>query len=140
MLPPLDFLSVGYFEEARGLRQGDPISPYLFVLIMDTLSKMLRFNISSSHNFKYHWRCDKTKTDHLCFADDLMIFFHGDSHSASLIKDTLNQFHAFTGLCANSSKSCLFMAGVTEEVGESISHILPFSTGSLPLKYLGVPP
>ena len=131
--------SIGYFPGARGLRQGDPISPYLFVLIMDALSQLLHHNISKSKDYKYHWRCDKTKTDHLCFADDLMIFFYGDCLSASLIKDTLNQFYDFSGLSANNSKSCLFLAGVDEEEGDSIKQILQFSMGSLPLRYLGVP-
>ena len=131
--------SIGYFAGARGLRQGDPISPYLFVLIMDTLSQLLHYNIAKSKSFKYHWRCEKTKTDHLCFADDLMIFFHGDCQSATIVKDTLTQFHDLTGLRANNSKSCLFMTGVVEEEGEAIKQLLQFSMGSLPLRYLGVP-
>ena len=106
---------------------------------MDTLSQMLHSKISTDNNFKYHWRCEKTKTEHLCFADDLMIFFYGDSRSASLIKDTLNLFHDFTCLSANNDKSCLFMAGVTEVDGDSIKHIFQFPMGSLPVKYLGVP-
>ena len=68
-----------------------------------------------------------------------MIFFYGDRQSAKLIKDTLHQFYDLTGLCANNSKSCLFMAGVTDDVGEAIKLTLQFSLGSLPLKYLGVP-
>ena len=72
---------------------------------MDALSQMLHFNISQSQDFKYHWRCEKTKIDHLCFADDLMFFFHGDCRSASIIRATLNQFYDFTGLRANNSKS-----------------------------------
>ena len=130
--------SVGYFPGARGLRQGDPLSPYLFVLDMDALSQMLHFNISNSKDFKYHWRCEKTKIDHLCFADNLLLFFHGDSRSAGIISVTLQQFYDFSGLSANCSKSCLFMAGVAEEEGDSIKQILQFPIGSLPMRYLGV--
>ena len=55
------------------------------------------------------------------------------------MKDTLDQFYTFTGLRANSSKSCLFFAGVEEGLSISIGQSFQFSTGSLPMKYLGVP-
>ena len=131
--------SIGFFAGAKGLRQGDPMSPYLFVLIMDSLSQLLQHNIQRSPVFRYHWKCNKLSLSHLCFADDLTLLFHGDVQSAALMKLTLSQFYDFTGLQANPTKSCLFLAGLEDDVAESICQILQFPKGSLPMKYLGVP-
>ena len=130
---------IGYFSGARGLRQGDPMSPYLFVLIMDTLSQIIISNIHHAPHFKYHWRCDKLAISHLCFADDLLLFFNGDAHSALVMKKSLDDFYTFTGLCANPSKSCIFLTSVSEEASNQICQVLQFNIGTLPLKYLGVP-
>ncbi|KAL0287047.1 UNVERIFIED_CONTAM: Retrovirus-related Pol polyprotein from type-2 retrotransposable element R2DM [Sesamum radiatum] len=47
----------GFFAGARGLRQGDPMSPYLFVLVMEVLQMILQQFIDQDGQFLYHWRC-----------------------------------------------------------------------------------
>ena len=118
--------SIGYFEGAKGLRQGDPMSPYLFVIAMDFLSQLIRHNIRSCPNFGYHHRCDKIGISHLCFADDLLILFAGNVESAHLFRNILDQFYDFTGLKANDSKSCAFYAGMDTNVGDAICQALQF--------------
>lgn len=63
----------GYFKSKRGLRQGDPLSPYLFVIAMNCLSILLN-RAAEQRDFGYHHLCEPTKLTHLCFADDLLIF------------------------------------------------------------------
>ena len=115
------------------------MSPYLFILVMDTLSQVINHNIRRTNGFQYHWKCDKLTISHLCFADDLLLLFHGDLLSAQTMKASLCQFYAFTGLCANIDKSCVFLAGVDDNLAASICRSLNFTRGDLPLKYLGVP-
>ena len=122
--------TIGYFKGAKGLRQGDPLSPYLFILVMDALSQLLKHNIQRSTAYKYHWKCDKLAISYLCFADDLLLLFHGDVQSAMLMKNTLDDFYAFTGLLANTSKSCIFIAGVEEGVAHFICQSLRFTRGA----------
>ena len=112
---------------------------YLFVLIMDFLRQLIQYNILLSQNFKFHWKCDKLKISHLCFADDLLLLFCGDVAYTLFMKDSLTQFYECTGLLANRDKSCNFLARIEDSISDSICQTLQFSKGSLPVKYLGIP-
>lgn len=122
----------------RGLRQGDPLSSYLFVIVMEILTQLLKEQ-SLSPNFHFHWRCDKTKTINLCFADDLMIFCKGDLRSIKCIQEALSEFASLSGLVPSPGKSNAFFSGVPSTVKTSILDTLGFKEGILPMKYLDVP-
>ncbi|GJQ89910.1 RNA-directed DNA polymerase, eukaryota, reverse transcriptase zinc-binding domain protein [Tanacetum coccineum] len=128
----------GYFKGARGLRQGDPISPYLFTLVMEVLNLIMIKNIEAEGNFKYHAGCKELKITHLCFADDLMVLCHGDSQSISIVKNSLNEFSNYSGLLPNLKKSTVFFGSIKENLKNDLLKISPFSIGVLPMKYLGV--
>ncbi|GJT79954.1 RNA-directed DNA polymerase, eukaryota, reverse transcriptase zinc-binding domain protein [Tanacetum coccineum] len=76
----------GYFKGGRGLRQGDPVSSYLFTLVMEVFSLIMAKNIQSSKGFKYHKRCVELKLTHLCFADDLLVLCYGNVDSVKIGK------------------------------------------------------
>lgn len=65
----IDGLPCGYFPGKRGLRQGDLISPYLFVIVMEVLSRKLK-DLDDVPEFKFHYKCQSLKLNHLDFADD----------------------------------------------------------------------
>ncbi|GJQ90020.1 RNA-directed DNA polymerase, eukaryota, reverse transcriptase zinc-binding domain protein [Tanacetum coccineum] len=72
--------SYGYFKGARGSRQRDPISLYLFTLVMEVLNLLIVKNTHEGSRFIYHYGCKDLKITHLCYADDLMVFCHGDAN------------------------------------------------------------
>ena len=128
----------GFFEGKRGLRQGDPLSPYLFTLCLDVLSKRLN-EACREGDFKFHWRCKRTELTHLCFADDLMLFSHGDVKSAKILADVLRGFSRVSGMEVSIEKSHIFLSGVDDTVREEIEELFGFKRGVLPIRYLGVP-
>ena len=128
----------GFFPGGRGLRQGDPLSPYLFVLAMEVLSGLLH-KMALERNFKFHWRCSKNHLTHLCFADDLMILCKGEEASVSMIRDCLQQFMGLSGLVPNPAKSHMFSCGISMACKLRLLSILGFQEGVLPMRYLGVP-
>ena len=101
----------GFFKSSRGLRQGDPISPYLFVIAMEAFAKIVEKEIMKG-KFEYHWRCKESNITHLCFADDLIMFCRADKHSIRTFKDALDIFQYWSGLGANSDKSNIFLSRV----------------------------
>lgn len=70
----------GFFQGRKGLRQGDPMLPLLFVICMDYLSRILK-QIGENRKFKFHHKCKSLKLNHLVFADDLILFCKGDKDS-----------------------------------------------------------
>ncbi|XP_022030699.1 uncharacterized protein LOC110931622 [Helianthus annuus] len=123
----------------RGLRQGDPISPYLFTLVMEILTAILQQTVRIDSSFKFHNRCERQQIINLCFADDLFIFARGEIASARCIMKALNSFSKMSGLAPNVQKSTVFFSNVPSFVKTAILNIMPFIEGSLPVRYLGVP-
>lgn len=104
----------GYFAGKRGLRQGDLLSPFLFVVCVELLSRVLG-TVRNERDFRYHPKCQRMQLNHVCFADDLMLFYRGDVESALCLKRKLEIFLAASGMSVNLLKSEIFLAGVSQD-------------------------
>ncbi|GJV73433.1 hypothetical protein Tco_1493428 [Tanacetum coccineum] len=129
----------GYFKGKRGLRQGDPLSPYIFTLVMEILTLILQRRVRSSDAFRYHKHCEELNIINVCFADDLFLFARGDVDSETVIMDSLNEFKVISGLVPSIPKSTAFFCNVLNHVKIGILNVMPFSEGKLLVKHLGVP-
>lgn len=127
----------GFFKNTRGIRQGDPLSPYLFVLAMECLSRLLLVRYEEGI-IGYHPRTEHLKISHLMFADDVMVFFDGTSNSLHGITECLDDFASWSGLQINSTKTELFTAGLDHTESSAIV-AYGFPHGALPIRYLGLP-
>ena len=128
----------GYFGSERGLRQGCSLSPYLFVICMNALSKKID-KAASDKRIGYHPNCKKLKLTHLCFADDLMVFVEGNKKSIESTLEVFEDFAIHSGIKISLEKSTLYMAGIQENQRDEIPQQFPFEYGSLPVRYLGLP-
>ena len=92
------------FMGHRGLKQGDPLSPLLFVITMEYLSSLLHL-ASIQEGFEFHPHCKKLGLTHLQLTDDLLIFCKAKPSSLQPLIDALKIFPECTGLKANLDKS-----------------------------------
>jgi hypothetical protein len=128
----------GFFPGKNGVRQGDPLSPYLFLVCMEYFSRMLR-KASLSPGFRFHPKCDSLGVCHLAFADDVILLSRGDRPSVSCLFQQLVSFGEISGLNINASKSSIYFGGVSDSIRHSILAETGFAEGSFPFRYLGVP-
>ncbi|XP_059302283.1 uncharacterized protein LOC132054256 [Lycium ferocissimum] len=98
------------FQGKRGIRQGDPMSLYLFVIAMEYVQREL-VTLQKHKEFKYHPRCKKMEVVHICFADDLLMFCKTDVKSIQMLQGAFQRFSAASGLEANRDKSSIYMSG-----------------------------
>jgi hypothetical protein len=130
---------VGYFEGKKGLRQGDPISPYLFVLAIKVFSRIMADLTGGSSGFKFHPKCVKMRLTLLCFANDLLIFSEASLSSIKVIKVALLEFDNLFGLKANPSKSFFYCSRISDRMKHVMLDDLMMKEGHLLVRYLGVP-
>ncbi|WZZ04139.1 hypothetical protein YC2023_090060 [Brassica napus] len=104
---------------------------------MEVFSQLLRARFDSGY-IKYHPQTEDLAISHLMFADDVMVFFDGGSSSLHGIVETLDDFASWSGLVTNFNKTQLFTAGLNLVETAAISSY-GFTTGSLPVRYLGLP-
>ena len=92
---------VGFFGSSRGLRQDDPLSPLLFLLVMEVLSRILKKTEDSGLLRGFHVgpvNSIRVRISHLLFADDTILFCDASRDQLLAIRLALSCFQAFTSL------------------------------------------
>ncbi|XP_074301052.1 uncharacterized protein LOC141632401 [Silene latifolia] len=101
----------GHFKGAKGLRQGEPLSPLLFTVAMEYFSRILAYT-TDTMAFKFHPMCGKLSLSHLMFADDLLLFSKGDIGSIMVLLRSFSTFSQASGLQMNATKTNAYFQGV----------------------------
>lgn len=126
------------FSPSRGIRQGDPLSPFLFVLMVEGMGCHIKHALLSQHlkGLSIH---NSPAITHQQFVDDNMFFGYPSIQEASLFKSLLNGFSDALGMSINTAKSQIFFFHTPPVTQHAIARILGFSIASLPSKYLVAP-
>lgn len=116
---------LGSFTPSRGLRQSDPLSPFLFLFVADALSALV-YKSTREEGLEGVKICRSAPTiSHLLFADDSLLFFKATQQQAATIKGLLNTYAISTGQLINASKcSILFSDNCLVTAAEEVKSTL----------------
>ncbi|XP_026436177.1 uncharacterized protein LOC113334044 [Papaver somniferum] len=127
----------GFFSVGRGLRQGDPLSPILFVLMEEALSRRLSQMVQDGLICPMVERKGIHPT-HLFFVDDVFIFINGVKKRILNLMKLLEDYQKISGQIINKSKSKLFIDDTSDLRKNQIKEIIQMERSAFPDKYLGV--
>ncbi|GMJ14222.1 hypothetical protein HRI_005091400 [Hibiscus trionum] len=128
------------FRPTRGLRQGCPLSPYLFLVCAEGLSQMLNQAMVSRTIRGASIGRGRLEIGHLFFADDSICFAQATEEAALALKHILTRFGSISGQRVNYEKSLLFFSlNVPTSITSAIGLILGVRVATNPERYLGLP-
>ncbi|GKB45483.1 putative RNA-directed DNA polymerase, eukaryota, reverse transcriptase zinc-binding domain protein [Tanacetum coccineum] len=127
------------FSLKRGLRKGDPLLPFFFIIIMEGLNIALKDGLSSNMFLGVKVGSPGICLSHLFYADDVIIFSEWNQQHMDNIIRILNIFYLPLGLRTNINKSNLYGIGVSNSEVESMAAGSGCSPSYLPFSYLGLP-
>lgn len=126
------------FNPSKGLQQGDPLSHFLFNLVVEGLN-MLMLRARSSGLLRGAVVGHDATISHLQFAGDTIIFCEADMEVIMVVKRILRCFELVSGLKINFHKSFVCGIGVSEQELDEFASRLNCRYQKLPLSYLGLP-
>lgn len=121
------------FKLGRGCRQGDPLSPYLFLLCGEILAIMIRNN-DKIRGIQIKDNIYKISQ----YADDTTLYLDGKESSLREVLDALNEFHLLSGLKMNIEKTKLIWFGALENSNMVLCREVNFEWGAKEFSSLGV--
>jgi len=126
------------FKPKRGLRQGDPLAPFLFIIVVEGLSGLMREAKSASMFKGVEVGSQRVQVNLLQFADDTFFFCNPSYHNVLVIKAILRSFELVSGLRVNFHKSTVGAVGISEIDKIVYSKCLNSQQMDLPFKHLGI--
>lgn len=129
----------GFFKAQRGFRQGDPILPFLFILNMEVLSRLLIHSKAQGIFEGIRLSKNSPPISHFLFADDIIIFGKNSQKNAQVILGSLEKDQLWSRQKINQSKSSIFITRNTNTATKAtISHLLTYKYLDARMKYLGL--
>ncbi|XP_010463143.1 PREDICTED: uncharacterized protein LOC104743796 [Camelina sativa] len=124
----------------RGLRQGDPLSPYLYLLCTEGLSSLISTSVKANHIHGFRASRNGPAISHMLFADDSLLFCKADEEECNKLLDLLKIYASASGQHVNFQKSAiLFGKNIHPNTQQNIKNL----TGIIKVggfgKYLGLP-
>ncbi|XP_021974901.1 uncharacterized protein LOC110870014 [Helianthus annuus] len=126
------------FKCTRGLRQGDSLSPFLFVIIMEALTGIMKRAVSFGLFKGLRCTLDDSLLSHLLYADDVMFIGEWSTANAINLCRILKCFYLTSGLNVNLSKCSVYGVGVNELDLQNMAATFNCKQGSFPFKHLGL--
>ncbi|KAF3784194.1 Transposon TX1 uncharacterized protein [Nymphaea thermarum] len=127
------------FDGRRGLRQGDPLSPYLFLIVMEMFNRRITKETISKNILVPKIRCVGPNGCAMLFADDVIMLVKATKRTINTIDVILKDFEYFAGMKVNKQKSEIFVRTMVDCHMLEIQRILQWPNGDLPSEYLGLP-
>jgi hypothetical protein len=127
------------FTPSRGIRQGDPLSPFLFIIMAEGLSRSIQAAVANDTLEGLSLHGISPPISHSQFVDDTLLMGTPTVREANSILQILQTFSEASGLDCNKDKSLIFFFNTPPPVQRHISDLLGFQRSSLPSKYLGIP-
>jgi hypothetical protein len=126
-----------FIVHQRGLRQGDPLSPILFILVMDVLSWLVQKALEDKHLQPLSSRQLRHRIS--LYADDVVLFLKPDAADINLVLDMLRLFGRASGLHTNVQKSNVVPIRCDSQTIVNAKELLPCDFVDFLCKYLGLP-
>ncbi|GKV07784.1 hypothetical protein SLEP1_g19505 [Rubroshorea leprosula] len=127
------------FSVSKGLRQGDPLSPFLFLIVAEGLNGLMSSAVEKELYKGVTVGKDAVMITHLQFADDTIFFGDATENNIMVIKSIMRSFELLSGLKINLQKSQLMGINVEDSWGCKMAYRLCCKKGEFPFKYLGIP-
>ncbi|KAH9704682.1 reverse transcriptase domain-containing protein [Citrus sinensis] len=133
-------MEIGPIVPNRGLRQGDPLSLYLFIICAEGLSLLIHYYERAGFLHGARVARGAPNISHLFFADDCLLFFKTSVQEAHLMKNILAMYGAESGQRVNFHKSAIsFSRNMKEEVVQQVCELLGVQPTADYGTYLGLP-
>ncbi|KAL8464728.1 hypothetical protein ACS0TY_034294 [Phlomoides rotata] len=122
----------------RGLQQGDPLSPFLFLIVAEGLNMLMRKAVEEGFVQPTVIGKEKVAISHFQYADDTLFLCDGGEESLKQVKRVLRLFELSSGLKDNFGKSCIYGLNATESEMGGILAVLGCEIGRGAINYLGM--
>ncbi|XP_019253806.1 PREDICTED: uncharacterized protein LOC109232489 [Nicotiana attenuata] len=130
----------GFFKSSRGVKQGDPVSPTLFILAAEAPSRGLNALHKNLYFCGYGMPKWSPKINHLAYVDNMIIFSSSDGTSLLLIMEVFSAYEAASGQLVNRNKSVVYLHQLSDlEMISKVERITGINRQEFLIIYLGCP-